>query len=821
MAEKQNIRPDDPTLRLPALETPSVMFQLGAAESPTGGLRTPDFDADDDAATPAPTTPASHRTGKRYDILKLLGAGGMGKVFLAYDHDLKRRVALKVVRRSDPKTTARFLEECQILGQLEHPNIVPLHDLGVAAEGQPYCTMRYVRGVTLRQVFDGLRKRDPEIEKAYSTSRLIQIFLQVAAGLEYAHARGVLHRDLKPDNVMLGEHGEVQVLDWGLSKILEEGGVVTDGSGDLTEVGHVVGTPWYMAPEQARGDPVDGRTDLYALGIILYEVLTLRRPFEGKSVEVLAALLRDPPPPPRSLPVDRDIPVELEHIALHALAKEPAERQESVSRLRAEVQDWLDAEADQRKRTEMAAERAEAGREKLDAYRKLKSKVHQLERKVDTLAEEYPGHLPLSDKQALIEARNRVIDGRRWVTRAASKTVSMLTEALGFDPDHKDARAALAEYYWESLNDAESRGEKFNRDVYEELVRTYHDGRYTSLLDGAGALDLTSEPAGATATLYPLVERDLQLLPVEPRALGPTPVRAVELAQGSYLAVLSHPGYRDVRYPVHINRGRRWEGTVKLYPDDAIGDGFVHVPAGPAALGGDGHIQGYTLPRSVVYVDDLFLSVQPVTMVEYLEFLNELACDDIDKAESRAPRLAPTGGSHLLRAPDGKRLMMPTIDGQGDAWDPTLPVVGISWHDIEAYCAWRGQRDGCRYRLPTEVEWEKAARGVDGRQYPWGYRFDPSLTNMRQSLRERSAPVPVGQFPSDVSVYGVRGMAGNVRDWTSTTVTEGEGEQARVSNVVRGGGWFSPELECQCANRYWYPPAWVFDFFGFRMVKVR
>src|SRR5262249_35486512 len=134
-------------------------------------------------------------------------------------------------------------------------------------------------------------------------------------------------------------------------------------------------------------------------------------------------------------------------------------------------------------------------------------------------------------------------------------------------------------------------------------------------------------------------------------------------------------------------------------------------------------------------------------------------------------------------------LKMPEVDEDGDRWDPRLAAFGMSWHDAVAYCRWRSQRDGVDYRLASGQGWGKAGRGVDGRCFPWGSQFDPSLCNMSQSRRERPAPVPVDEFPRDRSVYGVRGLAGNVRDWTGSEETEGTGDTRRVSRVNRGGNW--------------------------------
>lgn len=799
----------------PQLESRSVILRLDAGGKAGGsGISLRDLETSEESRVP------EIRSGsEKYQIIRLLAQGGMGKVFLAYDNDLKRRVALKMIRRGNDDLAMRFVEESQVLGQLEHPNIVALHDLGLTESKSPYYTMRYVRGLTLKEVLAGVRSADPRFLKSYSLTRLIHIFLQVIHAIDFAHAKGVVHRDLKPDNVMLGEHGEVQVLDWGLAKVLgDKPAVDTDRHRAMTEVGHIVGTPWYMAPEQAEGGEVDARTDVYALGTMLYEILTLSRPFEGPAMRVLAAVVQDEPVAPRTRAPDKDIPVELERVCLKALRKEPSERYVNAREIAEALQAWLESEADKAKRRELADAKAREGREKLQDYRALRARMASLEAEVEALREHYRGWQAVGAKRPLFEAQEGVQTAARAANLAAARTVAVLTEALGFDRGHSEARALLADYYWERRLEAEANEDDQNRDILGDLVREYHDGRYETQLSGDGALTLESTPSGAEVVLFELREVDLRLTPAQPRSLGVTPVQATPLARGSYLVVLRREGYREVRYPVWIAGNRHWTGHVTLRGDAEIGQGFRLVPAGSTILGGAGYEGGYNLRRAEVSVPDFVIAERPVTMGEYLEFLNDRAAQDIETALRRSPRAAPSGGHYLLRQSDDG-LALPEVDGEGDHWDPRLPVVGISWDDVEAYCAWRSAREGCRYRLPTEVEWEKAARGVDGRRYPWGERFDPSLCNMRESRRERTAPVTVDEYPGDESIYGVFGLGGNVRDWTSTVMSEGEGETARVSQVVRGGGWFSPELECRCANRYWFPRAFVYDFFGFRLVR--
>ena len=216
-------------------------------------------------------------------------------------------------------------------------------------------------------------------------------------------------------------------------------------------------------------------------------------------------------------------------------------------------------------------------------------------------------------------------------------------------------------------------------------------------------------------------------------------------------------------------------------------------------------------------MEDFFIAEHPVTNGEYLEFLDDLARrDGVMAAKARSPRRAGGAPETSYLVERGGRLELAEADAEGDAWRPGHPVVAIPWHDTVAYCAWRSERDGRQVRLPTELEWEKAARGVDGRWFPWGNRFDPSCCNMTESRRPgEDVRVSVedmeSRFPADLSAYGVRGCGGNVREWTATT---GPGD--RGPRVVRGGCWCFLRILTRCASRSLSGPTLVLDEVGFR-----
>jgi serine/threonine-protein kinase len=290
----------------------------------------------------------------RYTLSRLHATGGIGRVWLAHDPGLGRDVALKELRpeqAGNPAVWARFLKEAQVTGQLEHPGIVPIYEVGRRPQdNQPFYTMRFVRGRTLAEAASAYHRRRAGGEAGPLELRdLLTAFVGVCNAVAYAHSRGVLHRDLKPQNVVLGDFGEVVVLDWGLARIMGEADqealpleLPAAGQHDATVQGQVLGTPAYMAPEQAEGrlDLLGPATDVYGLGAILYEVLTGRPPFTGQETEaLLRRVAHEAPVRPRAYVADT--PAALEAVCLKALAKKPGGRYAAVKELADEVRRWL------------------------------------------------------------------------------------------------------------------------------------------------------------------------------------------------------------------------------------------------------------------------------------------------------------------------------------------------------------------------------------------------------------------------------------------------------------------------------------------------
>ena len=764
------------------------------------------------------------RLAPHLEVLGIIGIGGMGEVYRVADHKLHRIMAMKVLHRHLAKQTEirdRFIEEAQATAQLEHPGILPVHELGELDDGRPYFTMKEVKGGTLKAVLAEEDEQAPLLRRR----RLVALFARVCEIVGYAHSRGVTHRDLKPLNIMLGAFGEVLVLDWGLVKIDSREDVViqTDryDSGGQTRLGSVAGTPRYMSPEQARGEDVGIQSDVYSLGAILFEILvgeSLQKP--ARVDDLLAAVSAGTGR--RELP--GDVPEDLRQIVRSTLALNPAGRVQDAGVLARAVQDWLDG-AMARARALGVVQQALA----LEADEKVASaRADSLDAQAKRTLKSVPGNAPRSEKRTGWLLEQEAGAARQEADQLELRRLQLLSVALSHSPEMPEALAALADHHHRKHAEAEEDRKEDSAWYHQQQLAFYERGQYQQWLDGKGTLTLHTVPAGATVTLHRFEAVDRTLQPGEGVRIGTTPLSAHPVAMGSYLAVLRHPDCEDVRYPLYIRRQEHWDGVppggavpepIPLPPRGCLGEQDIYVPAGWTFVGlKDKHDMA---PWKRIWVEGFVIRKYPVTNREFISYLNTLQREGReDEALRWVPRARPgrtgeLGAMVYGRQPDGTFQLVP--DADGDLWLPDWPVVLVHGDAGRAYGAWLARKTGVAWMLPDEWLWEKAARGVDGRTFPWGDYLDPSFANNRDNNPTNPLPEVVDSFPVDQSPYGVRGMCGNVRDWCENLFQVGESEPSGPQRSVRGGCFFF--WKDLVGNRVGLEPAVNSDTIGFRLVS--
>lgn len=745
---------------------------------------------------------------QRYLIGSQLGTGGAGRVVRAYDRMLSRVVALKIPHGFGANQTLTNLlqAEAQTTGQLEHPNIVPVYDYGVLPNGEHFYTMKRISGRSLRDVLRDIRAHQSDAVDRWPESQLLRVIVEVCRALEFAHHRGTLHRDLKPENLMLGDFGEVYVMDWGLAKSAD----AAKTSMTLAHKYPTVGTPAYMSPEQACGiGRLDHRTDIYSIGVILYEILTHIVPSRRDSaVETLLAVASETILPPSTVATDRAISPELDAIVMRALEKDTAKRYATVEKLRMDLDVYLSG------RRPLTAENVyRASIALLESYDQGIDKITRLRTRAQRLAAQVRPSDTIGEKQEYWRAIERVDVHERALIAVYEQINRELHKTLLLDPEHDGAKLALSALAWRKYSEAQQARDTLQIEYFRTLVRQYDTaGQYTRLLEHTTSLHLSSDVPQTSVFIQKIDQQDRRLQPSALRYIGELPLEIPSLPGGSWLITLKSPKIGAIRLPIVARADRPLRVRVTASLAHKLPRGLNFIPNGESQIGGD-HQALDPLDGQTIALPAFGAGCMHVSIRDYLAWIHHLAKMDRGSAEDHLPVLSH--GAPLIRrfaddafriCPNALRWLNP--DG---VIDEDFPIVGIRAQDARAYLAWRSRHDERTYRLPTELEYERMARGADGRTFSWGDAFDPALCIMRMSSEGFPRLKPSGYALSDSGPFGHRDLSGNVREFCTSAL-----EPERL--VLRGGSWMSDATACRAASRLAYTAGKRHDDVSFRIV---
>jgi formylglycine-generating enzyme required for sulfatase activity len=683
-------------------------------------------------------------------------------VYRAYDARLKCDVAVKFIRRGQIPTDhldivlKRFEREAKRMAKFNHPNIVPVIEYG-EHEGNPYLVMPFFPTGTLKT----------KTGKPIPYQEAARFLIPLAHALAYAHKQGTIHRDVKPANILLTDTGQPMLTDFGIAKVLD----LEEGQ-TLTGTGIIVGTPKYMAPEQWK-NRVSPQTDIYALGIVFYELVTGRVPFDSETpAGILEKQLTESLPPPRQFAPN--LPIEAEQVIFKALARKPEDRYSDMSAFAVALeklvvgtmQKNVISEAETAFQESSLPEQIISPRQSELEKISLPSKPYVMER----------------SSRVIHDGSNKEIDSQTAAspplpTQPKSRQTGflwLLVVPIGitilivfFIIQPKQMALVPTSVVMEKQAVVTVTSIPVLRPTEEQSVKPLN-------------LAVTALPSPALTVTTPPSPTLIAIIPLSP-TLAATTSTSPTLTLKAPMTPTQHPSFESA------------SGATQISSKDSMVS--VYVPAGVFLMGSaatDKDAADDEKPQHKITLEGYWIDKTEVTNVMYKKCVDSGSC-------------GKPGCSHY-----------------GDSQYDDHPVVCVDWSLANAYCKWVGGR------LPTEAEWEKAARGTDGRIYPWGN--DPpsnELFNYDNNIRGTTV---VGNFPKGASPYGLLDMAGNVWEWVNDWYGEmyywnsprskPQGPSYGRTRVMRGGSWDYRSWFARSASRSGVNPVISSDNHGFRCVRL-
>ena len=752
----------------------------------------------------------------RYQLERRLGQGGMGVVFQARHIFLKTSHAIKVILPdlvgNDPMLVTRFRQEALAAAAIRHQNIIAVTDFGVVRGTMPFLVMEFVSGKSLQDILAE--------EKVMAPERALEFASAIGAGVGAAHKQNIVHRDLKPLNIMTQQGQSIseglKILDFGLAKI-KSGELL--GSFIQAKTSGLMGSPFYMAPEQWSDDEPDARADVYSLGIILYQMLTGDVPFKGSSIpSIMKKHLTLPPPSFKSAGVE--VSPQLEAVVRHALEKEIAARTPSVEVF---IKELKKAVAEGGVTIGPGRPTAPVPDETLYSPAASTGETSQnFGASFDSMAGTVSSSQLSAEDQAKLAASRAAHEAeQKEKERVAQEELMREAEERRKAEEEKELKRKELEERAQKEREEREERERQQREQMERVERQAKEleerlarlatsmppapSATTAVIDpGTGAqvhqsvrtdaVGNNSFPGGAVdATLY---DSRPHITPApKPKSnavlmIGAAVVLVILVAGaiGAFLFMRS----RSTRI---AGPGPGASPTPVASPTSENKADLIEIPGGTFQMGrNDGPPQEQ--PEHTVTVQKFLMDRTEVTNAEYAEFVRDM-------------NYAPP--SHWIR-------------GRPLAGQERWPVVNVSAKDAEAFAAWRSGRDGVTYRLPTEDEWEFAARsGGEFKAFPWGNSWAAN-----RAVVKEAATQPVGSYPDGKNRWGVVDLIGNVWEWTSSKASLYTGTAQipaayRDWVVVRGGSYASDpddrQIPISATYRDWFAPDFRNPNYGFRLVR--